>query len=90
VTPRYSIVVPTYRRPDVLGECLACLAGLDYPSDRVEVRVYDNGAPRDSRAVVEGFRGRLSRLTYTLNEPGHGLGYSLSRGARECAGGRVL
>jgi GT2 family glycosyltransferase len=90
VTPRYSILVPTYRRADVLGECLACLAALDYPADRVEVRVYDNGSPHDSRAVVEGFRGRVPNLTYTLNEPGHGLGYSLARGARECTGDRIV
>src|SRR5262249_16442522 len=80
----------TYRRADVLGECLACLAGLDYPAERVEVRVYDNGAPRDSRAGVEGFRGRLPNLTYTLNEPGHGPGDSLARGAREGPGDRVV
>jgi GT2 family glycosyltransferase len=51
--------------------------------------VYDNGSPEDSRSVAETFRGRLP-LKYTLNEPGHGLGYSLSRGATECTGQRVI
>ena len=87
--PAYSVIVPTYRRPDVLALCLDRLAGLDYPRDRLEVRVYDNGSPADSRSVVEAFRNRLP-LTYTLNEPGHGLGYSLRRGARECFGERVV
>ena len=87
--PAYSVIVPTYRRPDVLALCLERLSRLDYPPKQVEVRVYDNGSPRDSRAVVDRFRDRLA-LTYTLNEPGHGLGYSLRRGARECRGERVV
>ncbi|HEY2786230.1 MAG TPA: glycosyltransferase [Fimbriiglobus sp.] len=90
MTPRYSIVVPTYRRAEVLGECLACLAGLDYPLDAVEVRVYDNGSPQDARPIVEKMRHRFPHLAYTLNEPGHGLGYSLARGAGESTGDRIV
>lgn len=90
MTPRYSFVLPTYRRADVLGECLTCLSRLNYPLESVEVRVYDNGSPQDSRAVVEAFRGRLPNLVYTLNNPGHGLGYSLTRGAAECTGERIV
>ena len=89
VKPVYSIILPTYRRADVLALCLEHLAALDYPLDQVEVRIYDNGAPQDSRHVAGPFADRL-RLTYTVNEPGHGLGYSLCRGAAECAGSRVV
>jgi GT2 family glycosyltransferase len=86
----YSLIVPTYRRPDVLRVCLERIAALDFPPDTIEVRVYDNGAPADSRAIVEAFHGRIANLTYTLNESGHGLGYSLCRGAEECTGDRVV
>lgn len=86
---RYSIVVPTYRRPEVLAFCLEQLAGLDYPRDAVEILVFDNGSPQDSRAVVESFAHRLP-LRYTLNERGHGMGYSLSKGLREARGRRIV
>lgn len=86
----YSLIVPTYRRQDVLQTCLERIVALDYPAGPIEVRVYDNGSPSDSRAVVEAFHGRIPNLTYTLNEPGHGLGYSLGRGAGECTGDRVV
>lgn len=86
----YSIVVPTFRRPDVLASCLEHLVALDYPLYQVEVRVYDNGSPLDSRQIVESFASRIPNLTYTLNEPGHGLGYSLSRGLHEATGDRVV
>ena len=88
--PAYSLIVPTYRRQEVLHLCLERIAALDYPLDSVEVRVYDNGSPSDSRAVVESFHERIPNLTYTLNDAGHGLGYSLCRGAKECTGERVV
>src|SRR4051794_614956 len=86
---QYSLIVPTYRRPDVLALCLERLEALDYPLDRLEILVYDNGSPADSRQVASVYAGRLP-LRYTVNEPGHGLGYSLRRGARECRGTRVV
>jgi GT2 family glycosyltransferase len=43
--PRFSVVVPTYDRPRELRRCLAALAELDYPTDRFEVIVVDDGSP---------------------------------------------
>jgi GT2 family glycosyltransferase len=42
--PPFSIVVPTYRRPERLASCLRALAQLDYPRDRFEVIVVDDGS----------------------------------------------
>lgn len=86
---KYSLIIPTCKRPDVLSLCLEHVASLDYPLDRLEIRIYDNGAPLDSRAVAERFYQKMN-LIYTLNEPGHGLGYSLRRGTAECRGKRIL
>ena len=48
----FSIVVPTYNRPDILAGCLRSLDALDYPADRYEIIVVDDGtqgfAVRDS------------------------------------------
>ncbi len=41
--PRFSIVVPTYRRPAILAGCLDAVARLDYPRDRFEAIVVDDG-----------------------------------------------
>src|SRR5215470_2400148 len=43
VLPRFSIVVPTYRRAAILAECLDAVARLDYPRDRFEAIVVDDG-----------------------------------------------
>jgi GT2 family glycosyltransferase len=43
VLPRFSIVVPTYRRPAILAGCLDAVSRLDYPRDRFEAIVVDDG-----------------------------------------------
>ena len=48
--PAFSVIVPTYRRPERLAACLRALAGLDYPRDRFEVIVVDDGGG----ATVDG------------------------------------
>ena len=40
----FSIVIPSYRRPGALGTCLNAIARLDYPRDRFEVVVVDDGS----------------------------------------------
>jgi glycosyltransferase involved in cell wall biosynthesis len=43
--PEYSIVVPTYKRRDPLARCLAAIEALDFPRDRFELLVVDDGSP---------------------------------------------
>ena len=57
--PFFSVVVPTYRRPGQLAACLGALSRLDYPRDRFEVIVVNDGSPAPPQGEVEGFRDRL-------------------------------
>ena len=58
--PYCSVIVPTHRRPAKLAACLESLAALDYPADRYEVVVVDDGGDTPVDALVERFRGRLA------------------------------
>lgn len=51
----FSIIIPTYRRPERLAVCLQSLAGLDYPRERFEVIVVDDGSLAPPKAVVADF-----------------------------------
>jgi GT2 family glycosyltransferase len=64
-TPRFSIVIPTYGRPQPLKACLEALTELDYPRDRFEVIVADDGSPSPVEGVVAPFHDRLD-LTLVL------------------------
>lgn len=57
--PEVSVVVPSYRRPDRLRACLAALAGQDYPGDRFEVVVVDDGSPEPLATLTPEFADRL-------------------------------
>jgi GT2 family glycosyltransferase len=82
--PRFSVVVPTYGRARQLGECLAALAALDYPRDRLEVLVADDGSPEPPREAVARLADRLDvRL---LEAPHHGPAAARNRGAAAARG----
>jgi glycosyltransferase involved in cell wall biosynthesis len=55
--PTFSIVVPTFRRPDALRTTLAALLALEYDRSRYEVIVVDDGADEMTAEVVDGFDG---------------------------------
>jgi len=57
--PSISVVVPTYNRLESLALCLRALAELDYPRDRFEVVVVDDGSPVSVRPLVDELRGTL-------------------------------
>jgi GT2 family glycosyltransferase len=85
--PFFSIVIPTYRRPERLADCLEALVGLDYPRDRFEVIVVDDGSEAVPEDVVSRFRERLP--VALLVQPHAGPAAARNRGA-ERARGRVL
>lgn len=54
--PRVSVVVPTYRRPDLLKRCLAALLVQTLPSAEYEIVVCDDGPSDQAKSVVEAAR----------------------------------
>jgi glycosyltransferase involved in cell wall biosynthesis len=85
----WSVVIPTRCRAQTLFRCLQSLEVSDLPIVFSEILIYDNGAPDDSRSVVLTFIDRLP-IRYTINEPGHGFGYSVVKGAADSRGLYVL
>lgn len=58
--PFISVVVPTYARPERLAACLQALACLDYPRERFEVIVVDDGSGMPIETVIAPLRDRLN------------------------------
>jgi len=54
--PFFSVVVPTYNRPAQLATCLQALTQLDYPGDRFEIIVVDDGSATPLDATVAPFQ----------------------------------
>ena len=58
--PFFSIIVPTYNRPDQLAACLQALARLEYPRHRFEVIVADDESDTSPEMVVAAFREQFN------------------------------
>ena len=52
----FSIIIPSYCRPQRLNHCLKAIAQLDYPRDRFEVVVVDDGSDPPLNAVVDPWK----------------------------------
>ncbi|MEO1295064.1 MAG: glycosyltransferase [Cyanobacteria bacterium J06636_16] len=59
-TLSFSIVIPTYNRPERLKQCLQSLIRLDYPRDRFEVVIVDDGSRAPMAPIAESFATQLS------------------------------
>lgn len=82
--PYFSIIVPTYRRPVQLAACLHALVRLDYPRDRFEVIVADDGSETSPEAVVAPFRDRFDVTLIT--QPHGGPAAARNAGAARAKG----
>jgi mycofactocin system glycosyltransferase len=50
--PLVSVIIPVKDRPEDLIECLQSLQNLDYPKDRLEIIVVDDGSPKEASEIV--------------------------------------
>jgi GT2 family glycosyltransferase len=82
--PFFSIVIPTYHRPQQLAACLQALTRLDYSRDRFEVIVVDDGGENSLDSLMDGFRTTLC-LT-VLQQPHGGPACARNVGAEHAKG----
>lgn len=68
--PFVSIIVPTYRRPLKLADCLRSLAQLDYPQDRFEVVVVDDGSGAPPEDIVAAAAERVQAGLIVVDHAG--------------------
>src|SRR5262245_22896258 len=64
-----SIVIPTRNRVDDLRACLRGLAALDFPREKFEAIVCDDGSEEEIGSVVDEFRQTGLDVRYLRQEP---------------------
>src|SRR4051794_28592888 len=85
---RVSVVVPTYRRPELLGRSLAALVAQDFDPSAFEVLICDDAGSEDTRRQVESIAaGSRPTIRYLPVMGRHGpaaarnVGWRAARGA---------
>ncbi len=86
--PTFSIVIATYDRPAEILNCLRSIAAVDYPRERFEVVVVDDGSPADVAAAVHA--AALDLDVRVLRQPNRGPGAARNAGARVARGRLVV
>jgi GT2 family glycosyltransferase len=85
--PTFSIIIPTYSRPQQMAGCLEALAGLRFPADSFEVIVVDDGSPSPPHSAVARFHNRLA---IRLLSAAHGGPASARNHGAELASGKFF
>ncbi len=85
--PRVSVVVPTYRRPELLARCLAALAAQALPPVDYEVVIADDAASDATRRQVAEFASRVAfAVRYVPVTGRHGPAAARNAGWRAARG----
>ena len=80
----FSIVIPTYNRPERLASCLKAITELNYPRDRFEVIVVDDGSKTPLDSVVTPFGERIE--VKLIRQANAGPAAARNRGAKAAKG----
>ena len=78
--PFISVIVPVRNGAGTIDDCIASILACDYPADRHEVLVIDNGSTDATAEVVARHPVRL------LSEPRRGVSFARNRGIAEGMG----
>jgi glycosyltransferase involved in cell wall biosynthesis len=82
--PDFSIIVPTYRRPEQLARCLSAIEALDFPRERFEVLIVDDGSPTPPVDLIESvdrsLHAQLVRARHGGPATARNTGARLARG----------
>jgi glycosyltransferase involved in cell wall biosynthesis len=82
-TPFVSVIIPVLNGERTIKECLASLLKMDYPPERREILVVDNGSTDRTAAIVKTFPVRY------LHEDRRGASHARNRGI-EASKGEIL
>jgi GT2 family glycosyltransferase len=82
--PFISVVIATYNRPQRLKNCLESLTHLDYPSNRFEVIVVDDGSPTSLEGAIAPLRDRIN--IQLIRQDNAGCGAARNTGAKHARG----
>src|SRR5579859_6210440 len=87
--PMVSVLVPAHNEAIVIERTVRSLAALDYPRDRIELLVCDDGSTDGTDAILHRMRAEIPHLhviSIPREEAGRGKSHALNVGLRSARG----
>jgi cellulose synthase/poly-beta-1,6-N-acetylglucosamine synthase-like glycosyltransferase len=84
--PRVAVLIPAHNEGRVIRDTLTAMLALDYPRERYEVIVVDDGSTDETGAIVRAFAeqdARVRLVTVAPGEGGRGKSRALNLGLRQ-------
>jgi len=76
--PKVSVIIPAYNEGAYIADCLKSVTSLDYPKDKVEILVIDDGSSDDTYKAAKSFAGPNIRV-FTKENGGKGAALNFGR-----------
>ena len=80
MTPDASIIVTTYNRPDAIRALLESILNLEWPMDRLEVVVVDDGSSEPIEPLLKAYKSRLNLVVHRQENSGPAIGRNVAVG----------
>ena len=87
--PSFSIVVPAKNEGNMIDRLFNALSRLDYPKDKVEIIVVEDGSGDDTFSLCEKFASTLGNVKILQQSRSNGKPSALNFGLQHCQGDLV-
>jgi len=87
--PSVTIIVPTYNRSHFIERAFESLVKQDYPRDKLDIIVIDDGSNDQTRAILERFQNAHAKFRF-LQQNNLGPATARNAGLREARGNIIL
>lgn len=85
--PLVSVIIPAYNEEEAIKVSLNSVINLDYPKDKLEIIVVNDGSTDNTKQVVEKIiQKNKDRRIILINQPNQGKGKALNNGLKIAKG----
>ena len=84
-TPKVSIIIPAYNESQYIAGCIASVLALDYPKNKLEIMVVDDGSTDDTAAIARSFCKKNPHLK-VWSKPNSGKADSMNQAIARAKG----
>jgi glycosyltransferase involved in cell wall biosynthesis len=86
----FSIIVPAYNEEHLLGMTLDCLTSLDYPKDRYEIIVVENGSTDTTFSLAKKYESENCHIYQSAKGVSRARNYGISKCSDKMGWGILL